>query len=189
MSSYESMHVLGALELDSVAAGLMVLDTMVKEAPIAVLEACTVCPGKYVIFVTGAEAAVEASLRAGSAAQPSSALDRLYIPHLHRDVWPAVRGEVPDYRIDAIGVIESFSLLGAVEAGDAAAKAAEVRLIHIRWGNEMGGKSSVKMVGPIAEVQTAIDAGSDLLQEKEYLCNQVIVPRPHEDVGNYLARG
>ena len=46
MSSHESMHVLGALELDSVAAGLMVLDAMVKEAPIEVLDACTVCPGK-----------------------------------------------------------------------------------------------------------------------------------------------
>lgn len=189
MSNADSIHVLGALELDSVAAGLNALDAMAKAAPISLLDARTICPGKYVILISGEEAAVEASLGAGTALHSECVIDRLYIPHLHSDVWSAVNGRSIDYEIDAVGVLESFSLIGAIEAGDRAAKIADVRVIHIRWGDEMGGKSSVKLVGPISEIETAVEAGSRTLSAKEYLCKHVVVPRPHEDVAQYLTRG
>jgi microcompartment protein CcmL/EutN len=189
MNDTSTPHVLGALELDSVAAGLDVLDIMVKEAPITVIDARTICPGKYVLLIGGEEAAVEASLSVGGARHESCLLDRLYIPHLHPDVWDAVHGRGPEYEMDAVGVLESFSLIGAIEAGDAAAKEADVRVIHIRWGGEMGGKSSVKVVGPVGEVEIAVSAGSRILSAKDYLCNQVVVARPHADVAGYVTRG
>ena len=68
-------------------------------------------------------------------------------------------GEV-DYELDAVGILESFSVLGAIEAADVSVKAAGVTVVHIRWGDEMGGKSSVKLVGPLSEVEASLEAGA-----------------------------
>ncbi|MEI6157490.1 MAG: BMC domain-containing protein [Atribacterota bacterium] len=57
--------VLGVLELNSIAMGLKTLDGMVKAAPIQIIDAKTICPGKFVIIVTGEVAAVDAALSRG----------------------------------------------------------------------------------------------------------------------------
>ena len=50
---------LAHLELDGVATGLRALDTLVKRAPVDVLEANLVEPGKYLILLAGGVAEVE----------------------------------------------------------------------------------------------------------------------------------
>jgi microcompartment protein CcmL/EutN len=183
------VRVLGGIELDSVAAGVQVLDTMAKKAPIRLLEVRTVCPGKYVVLFTGDEASVEASLTDGVELRPECVLNWLYIPTLHDGVWQALAGGEIDYSLDAVGVLESFSVIGAIEAADAASKAAAVTVAHIRWGDEMGGKSSVKLVGPLPEIEAAVDAGMKLLSNKDSLVKRIVIPRPHEEVGPHLTRG
>lgn len=189
MESKDSVRVLGGIELDSVAAGAQVLDVMAKKAPIEFLDVRTVCPGKYVLLFTGDEASVEASLTDGVEIRPECVLNWLYIPTLHADVWGVLTESEPAYELDAVGVIESFSVIGAIEAADAAAKAAAARVVHIRWGDEMGGKSSVKLVGPLSEVEAALTAGVEVLERKDALCKQVVIPRPHADLGPHLTRG
>ena len=58
---------LGLLEVESIAAGIEVGDAMAKRAPIDVIRAGTVHPGKYLILVGGDVAAVEEALEAGRA--------------------------------------------------------------------------------------------------------------------------
>ncbi|MFP3959830.1 MAG: BMC domain-containing protein [Spirochaetaceae bacterium] len=190
-NTVEGSVVLGGIELDSVAAGAQVLDTMAKKAPLRFLDVRTVCPGKYVMLFTGDEASVEAALTDGVSLRPDCVLNWIYIPTLHHEVWNAVAGDAgpPEFELDAVGILESFSVLGAVEAGDAAAKAAGVTVVHIRSGDEMGGKSSLKLVGPLAEVEAALTAGAKVLEKKDTLCKQVIIPRPHEDLGARLTKG
>ena len=185
----EGVRVLGGIELDSVAAGAQVLDTMAKKAPIRFLDVRTVCPGKYVVLFTGDEASVEASLTDGAQIRPECVLNWLYIPTLHESVWAVLGGGEVDYELDAVGILESFSVLGAIEAADVSVKAARVTVVHIRWGDEMGGKSSVKLVGPLPEVEASLEAGAELLQDKNSLCKQIVIPRPHVDLGPHLTRG
>ena len=56
---------LGLLELESIAAGIEVGDAMAKRAPIDLIRAGTVHPGKYHVLVGGAVADVEEALEAG----------------------------------------------------------------------------------------------------------------------------
>ncbi len=189
IESNEGVRVLGGIELDSVAAGAQVLDIMAKKAPIRFLDVRTVCPGKYAVLFTGDEASVEASLTYGVEIRPECVLNWLYIPTLYESVWTALGGEAEGYELDAVGVLESFSVLGAIEAADVAVKEAAVTVVHIRWGDEMGGKSSVKLVGPLSEVEASLEAGAKLLQDKSSLCKQVVIPRPHADLGPHLTRG
>ena len=56
---------LGLLELESIAAGIEVGDAMAKRAPVELLRAGTVHPGKYLVLVGGDVADVEEALEAG----------------------------------------------------------------------------------------------------------------------------
>jgi microcompartment protein CcmL/EutN len=80
----------------------------------------------------------------------------------------------------ALGLIETRGLIGAIEAADAMTKAAEVRLV----GKERagGGLMTVKVVGDVAAVRAAVDAGAAAAQRVGELVSAHVIPRPFDDV-------
>ena len=81
---------------------------------------------------------------------------------------------------NAIGLIETRGLVGAIEAADAAAKAGLVELLEFEQIG--GGLVSVRFSGDVAAVQVAVEAGVDAAQRiGEVLCHNVM-PAPHADL-------
>ena len=87
-------------------------------------------------------------------------------------------------RVEALGMIETRGLIGAIEAADAAVKAADVRLI----GKEKIGSGLVTVMfrGDVAAVKSAVDAGSAAAKRVGDLYGVHVIPRPHGDVENIL---
>jgi microcompartment protein CcmL/EutN len=184
-----SVDVIGVQEFSSVAAGVLALDAIVKAAPVELLGARTVTPGKLVVIFTGDVASVDASLAAGREVSGESLIDELFIPNLHPQVIPSIRGEVRIDSWDALGIIESFSVTASIAAADIAAKEGRVQLPEVRLAGGMGGKSYVKIMGPIEEVQAAVLAGVEHVRRRGLLCQQVIIPRPHPDIRAHVLAG
>ena len=178
--------VLGVLEFNSIAVGIRVMDEMVKAAPVRIVDAKTICPGKFLIIITGDVASVDASLTAGKEAGEGYLIDELFIPHLHEYIIPAIVGGVECEIWDAVGVIECFSTTVSIEAGDIAAKTADVVIIEVRLSTGLGGKSYVKMVGGVHEVEAAMKAGVAHVKGKGLLCKDIVLPRPHPDIKPYF---
>ena len=88
--------------------------------------------------------------------------------------------------LGAIGLIEVFSLVSAIKAGDAAVKAAAVDLIEIRLARALGGKAFVLLTGEVAGVRAAIDAGIGSTKDTGLLLGSVVIPSPHPDLLNTL---
>jgi ethanolamine utilization protein EutM len=82
--------------------------------------------------------------------------------------------------LDALGMIETKGLVGAVEAADAMVKAAKVELI----GKELvgGGLVTVMVRGDVGAVKAATDAGAAAAQRVGELISVHVIPRPHSDV-------
>ncbi|RCK74567.1 MAG: Ethanolamine utilization protein similar to PduA/PduJ [Ignavibacteriae bacterium] len=76
----------------------------------------------------------------------------------------------------ALGLIETRGLIGAIEAADAATKAAEVKLV----GKEKirGGFVTIKVVGDVAAVKAAVDAGAAAAARVGELISTHVIPRP-----------
>jgi len=178
--------VLGAQEYVNTAKGFKALDAIIKAAPVTVLSVRTVNPGRYLVFFTGDVASVEASLAAGKAVAGDDLTDELFIKNLHPSVVPALslEGTLPE--LDAVGVIETTTVIGGVYAADAAAKRADVRLVCIRTDSHMGGRASVKLTGELSEVEAAVEAGSAAAAERGTLLTSIIVPRPHPDIAPFV---
>jgi len=176
------VEVLGVQEFGDTARGIEALDAMVKAAPITILQVMTVTPARFVALITGDVASVEASLAAGRAVGRESLVDELLIQNLHPQVLPALAASGEEGEWDALGIIEAASITAGIEAGDCAAKKAEVRIVEIRADSHMGGRSSVKVIGPLGEVEAAIAAAEALVEARGRLVRRVIIPRPHPEI-------
>ncbi len=80
----------------------------------------------------------------------------------------------------ALGLVETRGLVAAIEAADAMTKAAEVQLV----GRERTdpGMITIKVIGEVAAVRSAVDAGSAAAARVGQLISSHVIPRPAEDV-------
>ncbi len=76
----------------------------------------------------------------------------------------------------ALGLIETLGLTAAVEAADAAAKAADVNLVGYEVAR--GGLVTVKVVGQVAAVQAAVGAGAAAAARVGTVRAVHVIPRP-----------
>ena len=178
--------VLGVLEFSSIAIGIQALDEMVKIAPVSIIEARTICPGKYLIVFSGDVASVEYSFNKGYETGKNFIVDSLYLPMVHPDVVPAIGKTVATDDWNAIGIIETLSVVSGIEAADTAVKTGLVKIIEIRLAIGFGGKSYVKMLGDLDSMQVALEAGTAKARSKELLCMSTLIPQPHPEIKPYF---
>ncbi len=173
---------IGLIELGSIAAGYQVTDAMLKAADTELLLARSICSGKYMVMVGGDVAAVQAAVAAGVEAGGFSVIDSFVIPNVHEAIFPAISGSVKVEALDALGIVESFSVASLIEGADAAVKAANVQLIEMRLAMALGGKAFVTMTGNVAAVQSAVDAGAQVVAQKGLLVHKVVIPHPRPEL-------
>ena len=112
-----------------------------KAADTSLLFSKPVCPGKYTTLFYGDVAAVQASLEAGERVTGEHTVDSVVILRVHPQVIQAINLSTTPEGVNAVGVMEFYSITAAVYAADAAVKAADVTLIDARLGIGIGGKS------------------------------------------------
>ena len=85
---------------------------------------------------------------------------------------------------NALGMVETRGLVGAIEAADAMVKAANVQLV----GKEQvgGGLVTVMVRGDVGAVKAATDAGAAAAEKVGELISVHVIPRPHAEVDHIL---
>jgi microcompartment protein CcmL/EutN len=87
---------------------------------------------------------------------------------------------------EALGMIETKGLVGAIEAADTMVKSANVMLIgYQKIGS---GLVTVMVRGDVGAVKAAVDAGSSAAQKVGELVSTHVIPRPHTDVEKILPK-
>lgn len=172
------IHAIGLIESNSIAQGIECADIMSKTADVTILAAKTICPGKYMVLVSGDVSAVQQSVRAGAELGEETIVDTFVIPNVHPSILPAIGRANTLKDIKALGIIETYTVASLIEAADAAVKAGDVEpiLLHLAFG--IGGKSYTVLTGEVASVKAAVEAGSALAGEKGLLLRKVVIPRP-----------
>ena len=84
----------------------------------------------------------------------------------------------------ALGLIETRGLVGAIEAADAMVKAARVKFL----GREKvkGGLVAVMVAGDVGAVKAAVDAGAAACKRVGTLVSAHVIPRPHDDIDGMI---
>jgi microcompartment protein CcmL/EutN len=149
---------LALVELDSIAVGIEAGDAMVKRAPVDVLHAGTIHPGKYLVLVAGAVGDVEEAFAAGCEVGAPALVDTVFLPNVHDQVVAAVRGRRRAGTGEALGVVETATVAATIAAADAGVKGAAVELLELRLGDGLGGKGYLLFDGSVSAVEAAVAA-------------------------------
>lgn len=81
---------------------------------------------------------------------------------------------------DALGMVETKGLIGAIEAADAMVKAANVKLVgKVHVG---GGLVTVMVRGDVGAVKASTDSGAAAAEKVGELVSVHVIPRPHSDI-------
>ena len=86
--------------------------------------------------------------------------------------------------MEALGMVETKGLVALVEASDAMLKAANVNLIG--WQKIGSGLVTAFVVGDVAAVKAAVDAGAAAAGRVGEVIGVQVIPRPHDDLGSIL---
>ncbi|MDR2183568.1 MAG: BMC domain-containing protein [Clostridiales bacterium] len=175
-------NTIGFLELNSVARGIYAADAMLKAADVKLLRASANCPGKYNILISGEVAAVNAAVEVGAQIGGPNVIEQLVIPRLHPQVIHAMGGTTMPDKLDAVGVLECFSITSSILAADSAVKATDVTLIDVRLGTGLGGKSFLVMTGDTAAVSEAVERAAAVVAKSGMLLETAIIPNPRKEI-------
>ncbi len=86
--------------------------------------------------------------------------------------------------LEALGMVETKGLVALIEASDAMLKAANVSLIG--WQKIGSGLVTAMVIGDVAAVKAAVDAGSAAAARVGEVIGVQVIPRPHEELGTTL---
>lgn len=169
---------IGMVEYKTVSSGMRAADRMVKTAEVELLQADTVCPGKFLVLISGDLSAVKASVDAAAINDSEQLIDSFVLGNPHESIFSALYGATEIKTPDALGVLETFSAAAAIVAADTAAKTALVDLIELRLARGMCGKSYLLLTGEIAAVEAAIERAKLGAGEDGMFLDSAVIPRP-----------
>ena len=177
------------LEFDSVAAGVLASDLMVKRSPIALLRCGTIHPGRFLILVGGSVASTEeaysAGMKLGEAERSLSG--SVFLGDVHPYLHDAVLGTRLDLAGDALAVVETRSSPALLAAVDASVKSTPVMLCEVRLGDDLGGHALALMSGDLPDAETALEICAD--RAGDQLLARSLMPRLDPDLRSLLDKG
>ncbi|MCC7498752.1 MAG: BMC domain-containing protein [Bryobacterales bacterium] len=173
---------IGLIELGSIAAGFLITDAMLKASDVELVLSRSICSGKYMVMVRGEVGAVQSAVAAGVEAGNFSVIDSFVIANVDETIFPAIAGITKAERLEALGILESFSVASLIEGADAAVKSAAVQLVELRLAMALGGKAFATLTGSVAAVNSAIESGAAVIAAKGLLVNKVVIPQPRPEL-------
>lgn len=169
-------------EYKTVSAGIQAADAMVKTSEVEIIEAQTVCPGKYIIILTGDLSAVRAAVDTAQNAYGTQLIDSFVLGNPDEAIFPAIYGNSNVEVVKSLGIIETYDAAAIIVAADMAAKTAEVELVEIRLARGMCGKSYLILTGEVAAVQSAIDRAKASVAPSGMYLDSSVIARPDPQI-------
>ena len=194
---------LAAIELESIHLGLPVLDAMLKEAPVDILTATPIPPGRFIIVITGRVGEIESSYRRGlEAAGPP--VDHLFLPEAHIGILPAVEStreegarapqtlgpwRARDDADAAVALFETSSICSGLRSSDRVLKDTDAELASLHLARGICGKSFGVVLGRQDMVEAAIEAARTAAERHAAWVGSCVLPRPDPELlRNVLTR-
>ena len=173
---------LGMIEFKTVSAGITAADQMVKTANVEIIEAQTVCPGKYIALISGDLSAVRAAVDRAEQTRPEELIDSFVLGNPDESIFPAIYGSSQIDGVNALGILETYDAASIIVAADIAAKTAIVKLIELRIAKGMCGTSYMLITGEVAACEAAIAKAKASVGEKGMFLDSSVIAHPDAQI-------
>ena len=152
---------IGMIEFKTTPAGITAADAMVKTSEVEIVEAQTVCPGKYIAIITGDLSAVKAAVDTAVTTYEDKCIDSFVLGNPHESIFPAIYGTTQVEEISALGILETYDAASIIEAAEG-----------------MCGKSYMLLIGEVSAVEASIERAKELVAEKGMYMDSSVIAHP-----------
>ena len=173
---------IGMVEFKTTATGITAADAMVKTSEVELIEAQTVCPGKYIAIISGDLSAVKAAVDTASTKYEEQLIGNFILGNPHESIFPAMYGSAQVEKVSALGILETYDAASIIVAADLAAKTAIVDLIELRIAKGMCGKSYLMLTGEVAAVEAAIDRAKEAVSDDGMYLDSAVIAHPDAQI-------
>ncbi|MHB1346758.1 MAG: BMC domain-containing protein [Candidatus Humimicrobiaceae bacterium] len=170
---------IGIVEFRSIAVGIAAVDIIVKASEVSIVDAKSICPGKYYILFSGGVSEVKNSYDKILYESENFIIDAITIANIYPQVISALTQTTVIEDFKAIGIIETLTSPSIFYAADRAVKASDADLVEVRIARAIGGKNTCIINGDISSVKESVMAGIKYAQEKDFLVDYQIIASPH----------
>ena len=173
---------LGMVEYKTVSTGVLAADLVLKTADVKIIEAQTVCPGKYIVIFEGDISAVRASVDAAASRYPEQLIDSFLLGNPHEGIFPAIYGTADIKNRNALGVLETFDAAAIFVAAEGGPGAGGGGVGGVRGGGGRCGKSCVVLTGEVAAVSAAIKKAEAAVSERGMYLDSSVIASPDKQL-------
>ena len=170
---------IGVVEFRSIAVGIAAIDIIVKASAVNIVDAKSICPGRYYILFSGGVSEVKNSYDSILRESGNFLVDAITIANIYPQVISAITQTTIINDFKAIGVIETLTSPSIFYAADMAVKASDADLVEVRIARAIGGKNTCIINGDISSVKESVMAGIKYAQERDFLVDYQIIASPH----------
>ncbi len=182
---------LALLEFGSVAVGMLAVDRMLKNSPVALLRCGTVHPGRYLALVGGSVASTEEAHTVGVAVgtEASCLVAEVRLADPVSSLAEALVGGRNEPDGDTLGVLEVSTSPGLLGLMDRVLKAVPVGLVEVRLADDLGGRALAIIHGELTDVQEAAAMAPSCLGDDSELLNISVISRLDDTLRTVLGEG
>ena len=173
-------------EFKSVSRGIRVTDSMAKSAKINILQASTLCPGKYLTIAEGEISDLNSAENIAGSEGGRHLFSSALISNIDEKVTGAIAGKLIDPGSGAMGIIEGPQMADLVSSSDIAVDSAPVEFIEYRLARGCGVASFYIMTGELSALTEAADNAARYLKARGSLLAYRIVPGPDRQVLRWM---
>ena len=173
---------IGALEFASISRGMYVADAIVKKAEVEIIYFKTICPGKFLIIVSGDEGEIDTAINFGIEIAGKTLVDSFKVHAVSKVIISGIKAKLePVTKPDAVAIVETRKVCTGIRALDIMLKSADVTLVRIYLAFTIGGKLVFIVNGAVSSIEHGITECKKLLSEAERE-NIAIIPSPNMDI-------
>ncbi|MGG7077192.1 BMC domain-containing protein [Clostridium sardiniense] len=170
---------IGSIEFRSISKGIEIANEMVKRADVDVIYAKSICPGKFIIMISGDASEVHESVNYGLKFDKKYIVDSFILNRVHDDIVNGLKSKYKSKEIEglAIGIMETNKVCAGLEALDKALKSGDVNLVKLQLAFAIGGKLVYILSGTLSSVEHSINTAIEEIEAKDIVATSII-PSP-----------
>jgi PduT-like ethanolamine utilization protein len=180
-------NALGIIEFRSISKGIEVGDLLCKECSIELLFFKIICPGKFLIILTGDVESVKTSVEKSRFHAKEFLVDSNILTSVHANIIKAIKHSYKEQNIAAVGIFETTNIVCAIIALDKALKSAAVDVVKLTLGFTTGGKGIFVITGSEGDLEEAMLRAEESIEAKRII-NISILKAPHQQIKDLITK-
>lgn len=166
---------IGAIEFKSIGKGIEVSNDILKKNSVEVLYLKSICPGRFLIIITGEVSQVNDAIEYGVEIASGYMIDSFVINNIDNRIIDGLKHKYlkPD-TINSVAVVETNKVCAGIKMLDKTLKSSDVSLIMLQLSFTIGGKLVYMVAGDVSSLEYGIRESKNTVKEKDIIYTSII---------------